>query len=290
MTLFGLVGVLYPLYALLNNELMPGPGHVSLVGGILFQLQRVGSGSFLDPTSASRAIVHSWLYYDAIVPIAGTVAALVAIVALRKLRPAALAVLLLVGMAMRPGYLPAMYVIQALPFLSLCIAGVLAAAAGVVVTTGPLRDGAWLWARIGVAVVVMAALASFVVPRWVEGDRVAMTRDSNSEYRQVVDALAALPHDAETKVMVDDAIWIDVVNAGYQPGQGAIWFYKLDLDPAVKLANGWHDLDYVVSSPIVRQSMSGLPNVTDAMNGSTVLQTFGAGDERIEIRKVQKTK
>jgi hypothetical protein len=286
LTLLGLVGILYPLYALLNNELLPGPDHVSLLGGILFQLQRVGSGSFLDPTSASRAIINSWLYYDKVIPIAGIVAALIAFIALRRLRAPALAVLLLLGMAMRPGYLPAMYVIQALPFLSICIAGVLAAGVGIVLKAGPLREGGWRWVRLAVAGVAMAGLASFVVPQWIDGNRIAMTKESNAEFREVVDALAAMPHDADTKVMVDDAIWLDLVGAGYHPGQGAIWFYKLDLDPAVKLANGWHDLDYVVSSPIVRESMSGLPNVTEAMAGSTVVQTFGSGEERIEIRKV----
>jgi Dolichyl-phosphate-mannose-protein mannosyltransferase len=287
LTLLGLVGVLYPLYALLNNELLPGPGHVSLVGGILFQLQRAGSGSLFDPTSASRAILHSWLYYDKVVPIAGAVAGLIAMITLRTLRAPALAVLLLVGMVMRPGYLPAMYVIQALPFLSLCIAGVLAAAVGVVLQKGPLRDGAWRWVRIGVVAVGMTGLLVSVVPAWVGGDTVAITRQSNTEFREVVDALNVLPHNKDTKVLVDDGIWLDLVRAGYQPGQGAIWFYKLDLDPAVKLANGWHDLDYVVASPIIRESMTGLPTVTEAMKNSTVVRTFGTGDERIEIRSVK---
>lgn len=287
LTLLGLVGVLYPLYALLNNELIPGPGHVSLVGGILFQFQRAGSGSFLDPTSASRAILNSWLYYDKVVLTAGVVAGLIAMITLRRLRAPALAVLLLLGMAMRPGYLPAMYVIQALPFLALCIAGVLAASVKVVLHKGPLQDGVWHWVRIGVVAVVMAGLTAVVVPGWVDGDRVAMTRQSNTEFRQVVDALTVLPHNKNTKVLVDDAIWLDLVHAGYQPGQGAIWFYKLDLDPAVKLANGWHDLDYIVATPIVRESMNGLPTVTDAMKGSTVVQTFGTGDERIELRSIK---
>lgn len=288
LTVLGLVGILYPLYALLNTELFPGPDHVSLIGGILFQLERAGSGSFFDPTSASRGIVGSWLYYDTIVPIGGIGAALVAIVALPRLRAAALAVIVLAAMALRPGYLPAMYVIQALPFLALCLAGVLAAGVDVVLSRGPLREGVWLWTRVGVVAVAAVCLTAVVAPRWVEGDRVAMTRDANVEYRQAVAALAALPHDSETKVLVDDGIWLDLVDAGYQPGNGAIWFYKLDLDPAVRLAHGWHDLDYVVSTPIVREAMSGLTTVTEAVNGSTVVQTFGTGDERIEIRKVEK--
>src|SRR5205823_5704919 len=58
-SVLGLVGLTYPLYALLNGELFPGEGHVSLVGGILFQFQREGSGSFLFDGTDSRAIVES---------------------------------------------------------------------------------------------------------------------------------------------------------------------------------------------------------------------------------------
>ena len=286
LALFALIGSLYPLYALLNGELFPGADHVSLLGGILFQLQREGSGSFLVPTSGSRAIVESWLYYDAVVPVAGIVAALIAIVGLRRLRAPALAVLLLLVMAMRPGYLPAMYIIQALPFLAICIAGVLAAGHHALMNRGPVHDRYWRMTRIVVVAMVLTAIAGYVGPSWVSGDRIAMTKDANADYREAVATLAAMPHDRDTKVMVDDAIWLDLVHEGYQPGDGAIWFYKLDLDPAVKLDNGWRDLDFVVSTPIVRESMSNLSNVTAAMESSVVVRTFGTGEERIEIRRV----
>jgi Dolichyl-phosphate-mannose-protein mannosyltransferase len=286
LALLGLVGSLYPLYALLNGELFPGADHVSLFGGILFQLQREGSGSFLMPTSAARTIVESWLYYDAFVPLAGIAAALIAIVALRRLRAPALAVLLLLVMAMRPGYLPAMYIIGALPFLAICIAGVLAAGHRVLMSRGPVHDRHWRMTRIVIVAFAATALAGFVGPRWVAGDRIAMTRDANLDYREAVATLAAMPHDGDTKVMVDDAIWLDLIREGYRPGDGAIWFYKIDLDPAVRLENGWRDLDYVVSTPIVRESMTNLDNVTAAMTFSVVVRTFGTGDDRIEIRRV----
>jgi Dolichyl-phosphate-mannose-protein mannosyltransferase len=286
LAMLALIGSLYPLYALLNGELFPGADHVSLLGGILFQLQREGSGSFLVPTSGSRTIVESWLYYDPFVPVAGIAAALIAVLTLRRLRAPALAVLLLLVMAMRPGYLPAMYVIQALPFLAICIAGVLAAGHGLLMSRGPVHDRHWRMTRHVIVAFAVTAICGVVVPHWVAGDRVAMTQDANLGYREAVAALAAMPHDGETKVMVDDAIWLDLVREGYRPGDGAIWFYKLDLDPAVKLDNGWRDLDYLVSTPIVRESMTNLNNVTAAMRSSVVVRTFGTGDDRIEIRRV----
>ncbi len=59
-----------------------------------------------------------------------------------------------------------------------------------------------------------------------------------------------------------------------------------DLDPAVQLDNGWRDLDYVVSSPIIRESMGGLRNVTEAMTNSVPVAVFGPADAPIEIRRV----
>src|SRR5439155_10880617 len=119
-----------------------------------------------------------------------------------------------------------------------------------------------------------------------EGDRIAMTANANALNREAVDYLAAMPHSDRTRVMVDDALWLDLVHSGYGAGEGAIWFYKLDLDPAIKLENGWRDLDYVVSTPIVRESSRGLESVEAAMSNSVVVAAFGTGGERVEIRRI----
>src|SRR3954447_23788369 len=126
-----LVGCFYPLYALLRGELFPGPGHVSLIGAWQFQLaNRSGSGSILTPGSGANDLLHSWLFYDPVILVAG-LAATVAALVVRRLRPPAVAAAILVLMAMRPGgYLPAMYVVQILPFFAIVIAGVLDQAVG----------------------------------------------------------------------------------------------------------------------------------------------------------------
>lgn len=162
-SVFGLTGVLYPLFAVLRNELVPGAGHVSLVDGIVFQLTRPGSGTFLDADSGARLIVESWLYYDAVLVVAGLVCALPAL-AVRRLRGPALAVVLFALTAMRPGYLPGMYVVQMLPFLALCVAGVAAVVVGFVLT-GPARVAGWV-RRGAVAVLAAVALALVVRPGW----------------------------------------------------------------------------------------------------------------------------
>jgi hypothetical protein len=42
-----------------------------------------------------------------------------------------------------------------------------------------------------------------------------------------VDRVANVPHQA--RLLVDDALWVDLVERGYPPGQ-VVWFYKLDTD------------------------------------------------------------
>ncbi|MEV5505031.1 phospholipid carrier-dependent glycosyltransferase [Streptomyces orinoci] len=365
-TACGLIGLTYPLYALLNNELFPGPGHVSLIDGIKYQLNRAGSGFILDPHSGAHAALHSWLYYDTVLPLGGPAATVLLLASARwsvtgrALAGPALAAAILALVALRPsGYLPAMYIIQALPFLALSLAGVAAsvthavlrgrlpmrrparrlavpgapspqrpvgrllgrasgdaqAVAGAVPggvlagTTGTSPRAAGL-ARTGLQPVrrggtrnaparrtVVAALAAgcalLVVPRWYHGDRIALTADANSPYRQAASWLgdtARVPRPARTRVLADDAIWLDLVHSGYRPGTGVIWFYKADLDPAVgsTLPHGWRDLDYVVASPTVRRDAATLPLVRAALRNSRAVAVFGAGVDRIEIRRVNR--
>ncbi|MDN3296612.1 glycosyltransferase, partial [Streptomyces ficellus] len=144
-------------------------------------------------------------------------------------------------------------------------------------------------ARRAVAVLLAASALAYVVPRWYEGDRTAMTADANAPYRAAASWLGReIADPADARVLVDDALWLDLVHSGYEPGLGAIWFYKADLDPAVAktLPRGWRDLDYVVASPTVRRDARDLPTVKGALEHSTPVATFGEGEERIEIRKI----
>ncbi|MDN3297646.1 phospholipid carrier-dependent glycosyltransferase, partial [Streptomyces ficellus] len=138
-----LIGLSYPLFALLKGELLPGEGHVSLWDGITYQMSRPGSGFILAEGTGSHDVLQSWLYYDQVLPLGGLAGAALLLLTIlpralgsaraggtpmsvtaRALAGPALAVAILAVVAMRPsGYLPAMYVIQALPFLALVLAG-----------------------------------------------------------------------------------------------------------------------------------------------------------------------
>ncbi|GFH35912.1 ArnT family glycosyltransferase [Streptomyces pacificus] len=293
-----LIGFSYPLFALLKGELLPGEGHVSLWEGITYQMSRPGSGFVLGEGTGSNGVLRSWLYYDRVLPVGGLACAALLLltprwsVTARALAGPALAVAVLAVVALRPsGYLPAMYVIQALPFLALVLAGG-AASAGHAVLNRLRRPGEarpLVLARRSAAVVLALAAAGYVLPRWYEGDRTAMTADANAPYRAAAAWLSTeVPEPARTRVLVDDALWLDLVHAGYRPGLGAIWFYKADLDPAVAktMPRGWRDLHYVVASPTVRRDARDLPTVRAALENSAPVAVFGAGEDRIEIREI----
>ncbi|MEU4212308.1 phospholipid carrier-dependent glycosyltransferase [Streptomyces sp. NPDC026206] len=294
-----LAGLAYPLFALLNHELLPGPGHVSLIDGIKYQMSRPGSGFVLDPGSGSHGVLDSWLYYDRVLPLCGLAAAVLLIAAARWSRtgralagPAAAAVILAL-VALRPsGYLPAMYVIQVLPFLALALAGVAASVVGALLRARPGQSARRRAVRRAAAGVLAATAAVLVVPRWYDGNRPALTADANAPYRSAASWLGDrgnVADPARTRVLADDAIWLDLVHAGYRPGTGAIWFYKADLDPAVTrtMPRGWRDVHYVVSSPTVRRDAATLPLVRAALGNSEAVASFGAGEDRIEIRRIR---
>ncbi|MFJ8107134.1 ArnT family glycosyltransferase [Streptomyces sp. NPDC096132] len=298
-TACALIGFSYPLFALLKGELLPGSGHVSLWDGITYQMTRPGSGFILDRGSGSYGALQSWLYYDRVLIVGGLAGALLLLltwrwsVTARALAGPSLVVAVLALVAMRPsGYLPAMYVIQALPFLALVLAGAAASVAHAVLHRwrGPDESRRLRSGRYALAAVLALAAGAYVVPRWYDGDRTAVTADANAPYRAAAAWMATEVEDpADTRVLVDDALWLDLVHAGYRPGLGAIWFYKADLDPAVTktLPNGWRDLDYVVASPTVRRDAVDLPGVGAALAHSTPVATFGSGEDRIEIRRIQ---
>ncbi|MEU0214558.1 phospholipid carrier-dependent glycosyltransferase [Streptomyces sp. NPDC006265] len=298
-TACALIGFAYPLFALLKGELLPGAGHVSLWDGVKYQMTRPGSGFILDQGSGSWGVLQSWLYYDRILPLGGLAGALLLLVTwrwsvtARALAGPALAVAILAALALRPnGYLPAMYVIQALPFLALVLAGGTASVAHAVLSRwrSQAEKRYVSVGRYTLAAVLALAAGAYVVPHWYDGARTAVTTDANAPYEAASAWLATEVEDPEhTRVLVDDALWLDLVHQGYRPGLGVIWFYKADLDPAVTktMPRGWKDLDYVVASPTVRRDAADLPNVKAAMEHSDPVATFGTGEDRIEIRQIK---
>jgi hypothetical protein len=296
-SLFVLPCCAYLLYAALRGELLPGPGHVSLVDAVRFQLAgRAPSGSPFDPGSAGRGTIRLWLGLDPWL-LAAAVVLVPAGLAVRRLRPVTAAFATLAAMTLRPGYLPVPLVIGMLPFASLLVAGVADTAWGrpaatrLVARTRPAARGLapLRRARPGRAVVAACLVLAAVVvaPRWWQGDRELMTADQDAPFRQAEAWIAAnVPREA--RLLIDDALWVDLVERGRPPGQ-VVWFYKLDTDRDVRARypRGWREFDYVVATPTMRGFPESLPQVAEALRHSEVAATFGSGTGRVEVRKVQ---
>jgi hypothetical protein len=78
-------------------------------------------------------------------------------------------------------------------------------------------------------------------------------------------------------------MWVDLVERGFAR-QNTIWFYKLDLDPAVTRPR--QRIDYVVRSNIMEFNARDLPRTRDLLRHSRPVAVFDRGAERFEVRKV----
>ncbi|KUF19157.1 glycosyltransferase family 39 protein [Streptomyces silvensis] len=251
-----LLVLLWPLYAVLNSELLPGTCHVSLVDTLLWQLHdRPTSGSAFTPGTAAHALADRWLHRDGPLLTGGTLGALTAL-ADRRLRPLGLAVAVLTAFALRPGgYLPWMYVTQLLPFHALALAALCAR------VLRPGRRGHTLLPRAVrpvAAVLLLAALSALCAPRWYTLQREVQGADYTRSYEQAARWLktAQLKDRHRLRLLTDEILWLEAVGSGFTPGAGAIWSYKLDKDASVasSLPHGWRDVDYVLSTIQVRAS------------------------------------
>jgi hypothetical protein len=124
-----------------------------------------------------------------------------------------------------------------------------------------------------------------VGPAWDRGIREAMTEDHSKPPQQAADYVVThVPRGSI--LLVDNNLWTDLVRRGFNPNP--VWFYKLDLDPAVraKYQNGWRDIDYIVLSQYTATTLKDLPTVMEAVQHSEVVASFGNGD--MTVRKIVK--
>jgi glycosyltransferase XagB len=291
-TFLVLLGVTYPLYATLKGELLPGSGHVSLVGYTVVQLfTREATGSLFDPHSITRATVDAWLGLDPWLLALAFVLAPVAL-ARRSTRAVAAAYVIQVLMVLRPGYLPNMYVIAMLPFAALTVAG---AAEALWRRAADLPDR--MAADVPRAIIAAAGLGLIllVAPRWARTDYSAMTVRADAPRRAAERWLVEhVPRDK--RVIVDDTFWIYLVEHGFDhhPVRGGFFsrtvvsYWPLDLDPAVRrrFPNGWRDFDYVLSTDGVRGGLDRTPTTKAALDHSRLIARFGGGSGRIEVRAI----
>ena len=272
----------YLALALVKGEILPGAGRVSLFDGIAFQLAgRGSSGTLFDPGSLIDRTLGVWWQLDPVFIVA-SLAAAVAGLFVRALRPIAIGTLAFTAFMLRPGgYLPVPYVIMLIPFGALLIAGVTDAAARSVRRAGVrgrvLRT-AWLAGTLAAVVAV--------VPLWGAQLRGFLLADLDQPTRQA-QAWIETNVQRNSTLVVDDAMWVDLVRAGFDR-KNVIWYYKVDTDPAVTAAlpNGWRDVDYVITTDSMRTFPTAFPQVSQTIANSLVVASFGTGSTQVDIRRV----
>ncbi len=309
-TLFATTVLVYPLFALLKGELLPGEGHVSLWDAVRWQLvERQSSGSVFDPQSPAAGFVSLWRGLDLFF-LALALAAIPVALLQRKLRPVAL-VLVIQGLALlRGGYLPLAHPVAALPFAALVVAGVLD---GIWRSRFPVSSWLGRWASrvpslprmapaLSVAVILGLLLtfaAGVVWPRWLpQVQALATEQDNTSTEEATAWAAEKLPRDAI--VLVGHGVWVDLVQQGFST-ENIIWYYKPDTDPEVsqRLPNNWRDIGYLISNVEMRATVDSVTGTTDsatiettieAFENSEVIASFGEGGEEIIVHRVDPTR
>ncbi len=296
-SVFALVVALYPLLAVLKGELVPGPGHVSLSSAVAFQLSgRQGTGNPFNPSSQAHALVAGWLHLDPWLPLVGLICLPVGL-SVRRYRPIAVAEAIALLDVLRGGYLPVPFVIVLLPFSALLVAATGSTLSGLVRWKDDRRP--LVAAKGAVLFGGAAALLVFVVPAWASGLRTQMETNQVAPTAQTETWVEHYVPRGD-RLLVDDTVWVDLVDHGFDRPYGVVWFYKLgyvnNLDPSVKrtLGGGWRNFSYVIETPSMRAALAGsgsqaLPQVAQAVDHSTTVASFGRGADTIDVRRITVT-
>jgi hypothetical protein len=282
----GLVVSTYVLMAAVRGELIPGPGHVSLWEGIKFQLwQREAGGTLGDPDSLKRHTIDEWLQLDPVLPLLAAPVGLAALL-IERLRPFAVGLLTLVVMVVRPGYLPVPFVIAVVPLTALLAAGLGEEAITLLRRTAESRSPRAVRLRMAAALSTAFA-ASVIVALWQPSYHQVLATDDDASLRQAQQWIAdnVPKHD---RLIVDDAVWVDLVRDG-RARQNVIWSYKVDTDEQVQnwAPDGWADYEWVVSTASMRANMPETGVLTDAINHSRPVATFGSGGKKVDVMRVE---
>jgi hypothetical protein len=281
LVVYGGIVALYPLLAVVKGELLPGPGHVSLLGELHYQLVgRQSTGSLLDVHSATFYQARQWVTLDPWLTL-GSMAALAGGLALRRYRPVAVAVGIQVLYMIKGGYVPYAFVTGMLPFAAILIAGLL--------------DWCWsqgrpgrgqAWPRLPV-LAAGAACAFLVLPDWGRA-LVAQSKASGFAAEDAAVAWITTHVPPGDVVVCDDYLWPDVkMHTKATP----VYLWTVNYDPAVMreiLPDGYRDISYLVLDPSSSQTktaLPGRPTLEAALRHSLMIEEFGG----IDVYKVTAT-
>jgi hypothetical protein len=275
----GLLLAFYPLSALLKNELMAGPDHVSLQEALAYQfLKRSGSGTIFEAGSSRSLLWAGWLYFDKYLIAAGLIAAVVCLLRQRsRILSVAIASFAL-PIVLGQGYLPAMYIIGVIPFLALALGTGVDMAWNGMERLGRRAEGMKRPLRIAFAAVLAASLVLMSVPQWFEQDRNLLTADNNANWRRAMTWVQGNISRNDI-VLAPYSMWYDLNSSGWNNAWTMIATEKPDLDEQFDREHpgGWQEIDWIIVGPTVTSNVAslGLARVQTALENSDEIQAFG---------------
>jgi hypothetical protein len=210
----------------------------------------------------------TWITYDAVLLIAGTLAAVAALF-VRRLRPLSLIMAMQSLVLFTGGYVPFMQVLNLLPWAALLVAAIGAKLADRLPRRAPSTA-----VHAGLAVTLVAASVALWLPR----DRDMMTATQPQGLRAAEAWIGADVPDDRT-VIVHDALFTDLVTTFGFAQQNVIIVYKFDSDPTVN--KGLHHIDYLVVPDfyyLTPSAKTQYPTVLAARDRAVAVAHFGSND------------
>ena len=279
LTAGGLLLAFYPLSALLRNELLSGPNHVSLQDALAYQfLKRSGSGTIFQAGSSRADLLEGWLYFDKYLIAAGLIAAAVCLLRQRSrilfVAISSFAIPIVLGQ----GYLPAMYIIGVIPFLALALGTAVDIAWGGMEKLARRAPRLTRPLRTAFVAVLSASLLLMSLPQWFEQDRDLLTAENNANWREAM-TWVEKNISRNDVVLAPYSMWYDLNSSGWNSAWTMIATEKPDLDKQFETERpgGWSEIQWIIVGPSVTANIDslGLTRVKTALQHSEPVQTFG---------------
>ncbi|HEX8498506.1 MAG TPA: glycosyltransferase family 39 protein [Actinomycetales bacterium] len=269
-SLSALVGGLLAVLATRGGEvLITADG----AGGLAATLNQVLSSDTSARTGSGADSTLALIALDPVLSVVILVATLVGLL-IARLRPIAAGALVLMAVLLVPFRTPGPLV-ALLPIGALLVAGV--------------AHSAWEHRRrragtrlTGLLVATAVVLSAFALPGWATQLRSLTASEPGRPMREATAWIGAnVPQQA--RVLTDDALWTDLVEQGRPRGRVVGFADPGELPGA---ATDWRAYQWVVSTPAGRLDAPTLGTLDRALGSSRAVASFGAGDDRVEVRQV----